>query len=222
MSKEFEVFLFKHKLNEKTLLCLKDKFSEDTIKSIMIDLGCPVLDKLYIYSDGNCKGNGKSYAKAGYSVHFTDDKESKLYKFNKTKLISTLPTNNKAELSGVKQIYKTIYENQELFMNKECTICTDSQYSINCIEIWYKNWIKNDWKNNKKEPVKNRELIEDIIKIKDKISKNVIVNFKHVFGHTKEPINKQSLEWKCWYGNNKVDTNINELFKLIEFKDNQF
>lgn len=217
MSKEFEVFLFKNKLNEKSLIYLKDKLSDTTLKSIISELNLdkPVLNKLYIYSDGNCKGNGKSYAKAGYSVHFTDNINSELYKFNKTKLVSKLPTNNKAELSGIKQIFRTIYENQELFINTECIICTDSQYSINCIEIWYKNWIKNDWRNSKKEIVKNKQLIEEIINIKDKIPKTIIINFKHVFGHTKEPANKESLEWQLWYGNNKVDTNINELFKLI-------
>ena len=42
------------------------------------------------------------------------------------------------------------------------TIESDSQYAINCATTWIHGWKKNGWKNSKKEPVKNAELIRAI------------------------------------------------------------
>lgn len=214
---QLQVFLYKNKLNEKPLIHFFDKLSEKTIKYIakdLINFDKKELQDNYIFSDGNCLNNGKSYAKGGYSVYFTDDQKSPLYIFNKTKLLTCEATNNKAELSGIKLIFKTVYQNQDLFKIYKNIICTDSQYAINCINVWSEKWIKNDWKNSKGESIKNKELIEEIINIKNKIPNEICITFKHVFGHTKDPIDKNTLQWKFWYGNQKVDTNINELFKL--------
>jgi len=212
---KLQLYLYKKKLNEMNIMELLDKLSAKTVKYIMYDLGYMMSesqdDELYIFSDGNCKGNGKKDARAGYSVFFSDDIDSKFYKFNKTRLIVTEPTNNKAELSGIKYIFKTILENEELFKTKKIVICTDSMYSINCIEKWSKNWVKNGWKNSKGEEVKNKEIIKDIISARDAINKDIVICFKHIMSHLQEPQDKNSIEWTLWYGNNKVDSNINEL-----------
>lgn len=230
MSKALEIFLYKNKLNEKSLIDFIPKFSKNTIKYIINDLDTSVglvedqvvncteenQSKLYIFSDGNCRGNGKKNAKAGYSIFFTNDEKSQFFKFNKTKLITTDPTNNKAELSGIRCIFKTLNENQQLFNNKEIVICTDSQYAISSLTKWSDTWIKNGWINSKKEPVKNKELIHNILELQKNIS-DIKVSFKHVFAHTKEPIDKTSLEYFFWLGNNTVDTNINKMFDLTNF-----
>lgn len=201
------------------------KLSSKTIKYIIHDLGIMVTvdtkdtknikvdnNTLYIFSDGNCKRNGKIGARAGYSVFFSEDMSSPYFKFNKTRLIIPEPTNNKAELSGIKYVYDIISQNQDLFKQNKNIICTDSMYSINCVENWSKTWLKNGWKNSKGEIVKNKILIEEILDLKNSISNDINISFKHVFSHTKEPIDKNSLEWKLWNGNNIVDTNINNLF----------
>ena len=219
--KNLQIFLYKNNINEYTLIDLLNKFSVNTVKHIINDLNIiePIKDQneLYIFSDGNCKRNGKKHAKAGYSVHFIDKNnksdESLFSKFNKTRLLVSEPTNNKAELSGIKYIFKCIYENQDLFKDKKNIICTDSMYSINCIDKWSKTWIKNGWKNSKNEEVKNKELIQEICTLKDNIN-NINITFKHTQSHTKEPQDKNSLEWLLWYGNNKVDSDINELLSV--------
>jgi ribonuclease HI len=215
---QLQLFLYKNKLNETSLTDLLSKLSTTTVKHIINDLGIVEPPKesneLYIFSDGNCKGNGKKYAKAGYSVFFTDNNESQYFKFNKTRLVVSEPTNNKAELSGIKYAFKTISENQELFKDKKNIICTDSMYSINCIDKWSKSWSKNGWKNSKGQEVKNKELIQDILTIKESINPDIKISFKHVVSHTQEPLDKKSLEWILWYGNNKVDSNINELLSM--------
>lgn len=216
---QLQLFLYKNKLNESSIMDLLPKFSSTTIKHIINDLGIieppKESNELYIFSDGNCKGNGKKHAKAGYSVFFTDEEESPFYKLNKTRLVVSEPTNNKAELSGIKYIFKTIRDNQDIFKDKKNIICTDSMYSINCIEKWSKSWIKNGWKNSKGEEVKNKELIQEILDLKQQINQDMKIVFKHVMGHTVEPLDKNSLEWKLWYGNNKVDSNINELLTHV-------
>ena len=214
---QLEIYLYKNKLNEKSLIDFLPKFSSNTIKSIVNDLDIDIVkdikDKLYIYSDGNCRGNGKKHAKGGYSVFFTDNQESPFFKFNKTKMVLSQPTNNKCELSGIRCIFRALHENQLLFKDKECVICTDSKYSIDCINTWSKVWIKNNWLNSKKEPVKNKELIQEILELQKKTS-DIKISFKHIFAHTKEPSDKSSIEYKLWLGNKTVDDNINKMFDL--------
>lgn len=165
--------------------------------------------QLYIFSDGNVKNNGKKNSRGGYSIYFGENEP--YCSFNKTRLDESEPTNNKLELLGIKNIYKTIYKNQDIFKNTDNIICTDSQYSISCLTKWCDNWIKNNWKNSKNEEVKNKELIQSILIMKDVIPEDIKITFKHVYGHTKEPKDKDSLEYKLWCGNNKVDTDINKM-----------
>lgn len=222
--KHLELYLFKNKLNEKSLLNFMKDFSDETIKHIIYDLkqhenngtnfkpenntNKKDIPNFYIFSDGNVKNNGKKNARGGFSVYFG---EQDVYNaFNKTRIFENEPTNNKMELSAIKQIYKTIYKNKDLFKNTHNIICTDSQYSISCLTKWNDNWIKNGWKNSKGEIVKNKELIQEILIIKNAIPDDTSISLKHVYGHTKEPANKESLEYTLWYGNNKVDTDINK------------
>jgi hypothetical protein len=82
-------------------------------------------------------------------------------------------------------------------------------YSIKCIDTWSRNWVKNNWKNAKGEPVKNKEIIMDILNYKKDIEKeNIEINFKHIFSHTKCPEEKDSLQYFLWKGNDIVDKNI--------------
>jgi ribonuclease HI len=223
--KELELYLYKNRLSDKSFIDLLGYFSNETCENILSDFknsankdsskenDTYTLSKniLYIFSDGNCKANGKTNAKAGYSIYFIDvEKKYKeeLIKFNKTRIIFNEHTNNKAELSGILKIFKTLDENIEYFKKfDDIILCTDSMYSINCITKWYKGWENNNWKNSKGQDVKNKDLIHDILILKRKIQFHV--SFKHVMAHTKEPINKDTLEHFLWYGNKKVDDNIN-------------
>lgn len=224
MSKQIlEVLLYKNKLNTKTLIDILPKLSSKTIDFITKDLQSSkisddvyISDEFYIYSDGGRRANGKHNAKAGYSVFFTDDKTSPFYNFNTTRLVSSNPTNNKAELSGIKCIFKIINENLDLFKDyNNLVICTDSMYSINCLEKWYKSWIKNNWKNSRGEDVKNQDIIKKILEYKNTIEMtSITLKFKHVFSHTREPSDKTSLQYKLWHGNNRVDENINKILNL--------
>ena len=180
----------------------------------------------FIFTDGGCKRNGNQNSKAAYSVFFTENQDSPFFQFNTSQHFTEEPTNNRAELSGILYIFKTIYENKTLFQNQHITICTDSMYSINCIEKWSKNWLLNNWKNSKGKDVKNKELIEEILNYRNDLHQSGAsdrqgdlhylqfnIKFQHIFSHTKPPSNKNTLSYYLWFGNNKVDENINKLLE---------
>lgn len=218
--KDFQVFLYKNRLNEKSLLDLVEVLSTKSIEYIMKDLERlsekrSDNDTLYIFTDGGCIKNGRTDSKAGYSVLFTTDEDSTLYDFNTTRLVIKDPTNNKAELSAIRYVFKIISENKDLFSSKTIKICTDSMYSINCIEKWSDGWIKRGWKNAKGEDVKNQDIIKAILEFKNKLAQTDIkISFHHVFSHTQQPEDKSSLQYYLWNGNNIVDENIKKILNL--------
>lgn len=69
---------------------------------------------------------------------------------------ATNGTNQIGELCAVLEALRTHPGDEELVIE------TDSQYAINCSTKWVHGWKKNGWKNSKKEPVKNAELIRAI------------------------------------------------------------
>lgn len=69
-------------------------------------------------------------------------------------------TNQRAELNAVLYALKIAYSCFEI---KKIKINTDSQYSIDCLNKWHLNWIKNNWINKDGEIVKNKDLIELIL-----------------------------------------------------------
>jgi ribonuclease HI len=216
--KDLEIFLYKNKLNTLTLIDILPNLSSKTISNLVNDLNVLLpksteqSDKIHVFTDGNCKKNGKTDSKGGYGIFFTEDENSILYQFNTVRKLVENPTNQKAELSAILKLFKIVDNNHDIFKNKEIVVCTDSMYSINCITKWSLNWELNNWKTSKGEDVKNASIIKMIMELKKNIeSINIKISFKHVFSHVKKPENENSLEYFYWYGNNKVDNMINEI-----------
>jgi ribonuclease HI len=65
------------------------------------------------------------------------------------------------------------------------TLVTDSQYVKNGITGWIKGWKRNGWKNASKQPVKNRDLWEQL----DALTQGRSVEWKWVKGHSGHPEN---------------------------------
>ena len=122
--------------------------------------------KYTIYTDGACSGNP---GPGGWgAVIFDND--------NKQKNISGSEentTNNRMELSAA------IMALEEVNMNSEITIFTDSTYVKNGITEWVLKWKENGWKNSNKEPVKNKDLWEKL----DNLCSQNTINWKWVKGH---------------------------------------
>ena len=91
-------------------------------------------------------------------------------------------------------------------------VVTDSQYCIDCVTKWCKNWEKNGWRTYKGEHVKHSTIIKKCIAYISELEKKIgcKVEFKHVNSHTIPPKDKNGEEWKIWYGNYMADKMVNE------------
>ena len=97
-----------------------------------------------IYTDGSCLNNPGN---GGWAAIISINDEVK-------KISGSVKdtTNNKMELMAPIKALQEIKEKQPI------EIYTDSQYVRLGITDWIHKWIKNNWQNSKKEPVKNKEL----------------------------------------------------------------
>jgi ribonuclease HI len=215
-----ELFLYKQGLQSKTLVELIPSLTNKTIIYLLKDLGFEKTnikeeknDIIYIFTDGGCKNNGKKNAIAAYSVFFNDESESEYFQFNTSGLVIKEPSNQRAELTAILKSFQIIYENKELFEKKNIIIVSDSIYSINCITKWCKNWKLNGWKTSKNEIIKNQDVIQEMVQLYEKLQLICDIKFKHVFSHTVEPSEKDTLNYLLWLGNKRADENVSQVLE---------
>lgn len=103
-----------------------------------------------IYTDGSSLNNGSDGAVAGYGIYFGPGD----VRNSANRLAGPKQTNQRAELTAIVKALTRCPEEEDV------AIHTDSQYSINCFTVWHHAWSKNGWKNSKKQPVENRDLIQ--------------------------------------------------------------
>ena len=128
--------------------------------------------KYKIYTDGACSGNP---GPGGWGVVIFDEKNKQYNISGKVKET----TNNRMELMAPIMALKKIKSKSDV------VIFTDSTYVKNGITDWIKKWEKNNWKNSKKEPVKNKDLW---IKLNNLCQKNNVA-WKWVKGHSGDKYN---------------------------------
>lgn len=66
-------------------------------------------------------------------------------------------------------------------------VVMDSTYVKDGLEKWSKNWVKNGWQTKDKKPVKNREIWEPLVALRDKRGSEL--SFEWVKGHSGHPLN---------------------------------
>ena len=125
-----------------------------------------------IYTDGACSGNP---GKGGWgAILLYGDKEKRINGFDPE------TTNNKMELKAVIEALKIIKKNIKI------EIHTDSIYVKDGITKWIFAWKKNDWKNSKKQKVKNSELWQEL----DSLVQKYDIDFFWVKGHNGDKYNE--------------------------------
>lgn len=113
------------------------------------------MKEITIYTDGACRGNGKEDTIGGFGIVLIYNENIK-----EIKEAYTNTTNNKMELMAVIKALSLLKEPCRVKLH------SDSAYVVNAVNSnWIDNWKKNNWKNSKKEPVKNRELWDELIKL---------------------------------------------------------
>lgn len=91
-------------------------------------------------------------------------------------------TNNIMEITAVIQGLKTL--------NRPCNVevYSDSAYVVNAFDKgWIYSWMKNNWKTSNKEPVKNKELWQELYSLTQKHK----VEFIKVKGHSDNEFNNR-------------------------------
>ena len=132
------------------------------------------MKKVTIYTDGACSGNP---GPGGWgAVLICDDVKKEISKKKKD------TTNNIMEMTAVLEALK--------LLKYECDvkIYSDSAYVVNAFnQGWIYNWRKNNWKTANKEPVKNRELWEELYDL----TKKHKTEFIKVKGHSDNELNNR-------------------------------
>lgn len=124
------------------------------------------MEEVIIYTDGACSGNP---GPGGWGSVL-------MYKGNTKEISGALKntTNNVMELTAVIEALK--------LLKFKCNVklYSDSAYVVNAFnQKWIYGWMKNGWKNSNKEPVKNKELWEELYSL----TKIHNVEFIKVKGH---------------------------------------
>lgn len=136
---------------------------------------------LRIYTDGSSLGNGKVGAVAGVGVFFGKGDPRNVSE----PLGGELQTNQRAELTAILRALEIAP------VKREVHIFTDSSYSINCVTIWFKNWERNKWMTSLKQPVLNKDLIQEIlVKIRERQEVRSPTVFNWIKGHSSDPGNE--------------------------------
>ena len=132
------------------------------------------MEEVIIYTDGACSGNP---GPGGWGSIL-------MYKDNIKEISGALKdtTNNVMELTAVIEALKAL--------KFKCNIklYSDSAYVVNAFnQKWIYGWLKNGWKNSNKEPVKNKELWEELYAL----TKIHNVEFIKVKGHADNEYNNR-------------------------------
>lgn len=125
-----------------------------------------------IFTDGGCSGNPGPGGWAYFII--TGDNE-----YSGSGGI-ILTTNNRMELTAVIEALKRVKVINLKGSFSLITINTDSQYVKKGITEWMTAWIRNNWKNSKKKPVKN----QDLWKVLKDISDSENIKWNWVPGHS--------------------------------------
>lgn len=120
------------------------------------------MKNLDVFTDGGCSGNP---GPGGWAYVILENGSLVSYSSGGKKET----TNNVMELSAVISAIKAC----NIIGADHVSISTDSQYVKNGITTWILNWKKNGWKTASKDPVKNKELWEELDSLNnDKIQWN--------------------------------------------------
>lgn len=132
------------------------------------------MEEVIIYTDGACSGNPGAGGWGSILMYKDTKKEISGGKEN--------TTNNVMELTAVIEGIKL------LKFPCKVKLYSDSAYVVNAFnQKWIYGWLKNGWKNASKEPVKNKELWQELYNL----TKIHDVKFIKVKGHADNEFNNR-------------------------------
>lgn len=163
------------------------------------------MKKVIIVCDGACSGNGKETNIGGWGAVLKYGDQSK-------EICGGAPmtTNNIMELTAAIEALKCL-KTPEL----DIEIYSDSAYVVNCfLQKWYLGWMKNGWRNSKKEPVENQPLWKELIDLVHSFNK---VTFFKIKGHLNLNQASDINKWHAKFNlDNKCHISIETFTELVK------
>lgn len=133
--------------------------------------------KYYVYSDGSTRNNGRANAVGAWAYVILDENGQEIFHDCQAERGTT---NQRMELIAAINSLDYLFYHGVIKPFDSVVLHTDSAYLHNCYrQHWWWGWLKNGWKNAKKEPVANKELWEALIEYFEKPE----VEFIKVKGH---------------------------------------
>ncbi len=132
------------------------------------------MPKVEIYTDGACKGNP---GPGGYGCIIVQNGKTQELKGGAKET-----TNNIMEMTAA------IVALQQLQEPSEVELTTDSQYVIKGITEWIDGWIRKNWVNSSKQPVKNKDLWLKLLELNERHR----IKWIWVRGHSGHPENERA------------------------------
>ncbi|MFP6637261.1 MAG: ribonuclease HI [Nitrospinaceae bacterium] len=124
------------------------------------------MNQVEIFTDGGCKGNP---GPGGYGCIIKQNGETQEIKGG-----NPATTNNIMEMTAAIVALKKLKEPCEI------KLTTDSQYVVKGVTEWMKGWVRNGWKTASRQPVKNRELWQEL----HKLNQHHTITWVWVKGHS--------------------------------------
>lgn len=179
-----------------TLNCNLSAFNKDLSDTIEVRKRNVLVSPIYV--DGSCKRNGMTGPRpSGYAVIYPDEGHpNAMVRLNPEGASSSL-----AELYAVR--HAIIDVANEVFLKarnggkveKVYEIRTDSQYVVDVINSFAKDWYRNGWKLVGGGPVQHQALIEEMMSAYNYINQGYAkegygqLEIKHVQGHSSDKWN---------------------------------
>jgi uracil-DNA glycosylase len=165
---------------------------------------------LWVFTDGGSVGNGRAHCRSSWAFYISDG--ATVGKLMGTVEDVDIPgqvyktSNQRGELTAIYFALKTVKAQidsaEPRFIFRRVVLVSDSEYGINCVDVWYKNWAADESKMKGK---KNIDIIAPAYNILCEIRKYHDVMFRHVNSHQSEPANRGSIEHFYWTCNGFVD-----------------
>ncbi|MCX7656639.1 MAG: ribonuclease HI [Treponemataceae bacterium] len=135
---------------------------------------------LVVFTDGGCSGNP---GPGGWAYCLVDDEGNLL---EERWGADPQTTNNRMELSATVAALSRVLEYPE-FQGLPIILYTDSQYVQKGISEWIHAWKDRGWRTSNKEPVKNRDLWEEL----DRLNSLLSISWQWVKGHAGNSYNER-------------------------------
>jgi ribonuclease HI len=126
-----------------------------------------------VYTDGACSGNpgpgGWAWAVAPTGEPHASGGEPRT-------------TNQRMEIRAVLEALRALAGEPG-----PIEVVSDSTYVVNCFrDRWWETWLRNGWRNKRRQPVANRDLWEPLVEL---VLGRGDVTFRWVKGHAEDPLN---------------------------------